>query len=150
MTWLLANWKLVLGAVLLSALSWFMYSSGENHIQQKWDKEKAEIVAQKLKDAEINAKTIHDLEVKNAKANNTIDSLAANNHALRLRLPPSCPASSSSGGSGQTTTGDGALHPDASEIIARYSTEVGREFVEADKVVEQCRVVFEWAKALPK
>lgn len=150
MTWILANWKLVLGATVLAVYTWFIYSSGEDHVQARWDKEKSEIVAIQLKQARDNAKTIHDLEVKNAQANNTIDTLAANNSSLRLRLPQRCAEIPSSSGSGQDATRDGTLYTDASEVIAGYTNETGRQFAEADKVIEQCRVVIDWAKALPK
>lgn len=149
---LLAYWKQILGAALAGALFLTGWHYGSAHVQANWDKQTAAAQAESMRVMQVHADMINTLEVQHDKNTTRIDQLAADNRSLRLRLQPtSCPSQDANPVSGvQAASGSRLLHLDPSEIIAGYTDEVGRQFVIADKVVEDCRVMQRYLQSLGK
>lgn len=147
MIWFLSNWKLVGSATIISILMYFSFSYGEDRVQQEWDKEKATLV----KAIVVNGQVVHDLGVSHDKDQILIDKLAADNHALWLRLPKTtCIGLNSPTTSGQAIAGVEPLPVEPQQALNRYTEGVGSLMHEADSIVNDCRVVMEWAKTLEK
>ena len=126
---------------LVAGALYKVWDMGGNHVQAKWDKDKAEQLAKNLADQ---AKLIKLEEKANAESQDNLR-LRANNHALWLRLPKTpC------GGSGQTgsdtTSGTGEL-PTQSELhLAEAKRQLDNEALRADEVVRACRVLNEFVR----
>lgn len=147
MIWLLANWRSTSIVVLIVGICYFSFSEGRDYTQRQWDKAKATLVKQVVDNAQV----VHDLGVSHDKDQTTIDKLAADNHALWLRLPKTpCVGVSPSSTSEQTPTGVEPLPTDPQQTINGYTEGVGSLMHEADTVVNDCRVVIEWVKTLEK
>lgn len=136
------------------------YLGGKHEVQQKWDKEKADKTASDLQMVLANQKLIKKLEeVKNVNITE-IDRLRANNHALWLRLPKTpCPAllaatsgnAAASAGvvSTETETAQGSTGGSvAQSAFDEYERGRNDEAYRADKIVEDCRAVVDWATSL--
>lgn len=130
---------------------------GRDEIQAQWDKEKAKRVAAHLQKIVANQKLIQHLEeTKNVNVTE-INRLRANNHALWVRLPKTaCPSaapttdSPTSPASGVVSTevegGQGEVSGDvAQQAFDDYERGRTDEAYRADAVVEDCRVLSDWA-----
>lgn len=133
---------------------------GRDESQAQRDKEKAEQVAAHLQKTLANQKLIQHLEeTKNVNVIE-INRLRANNHALWVRLPktacssatptadsPATPASgviSTSPESGQGEVSGGV----AQQAFDDYERGRDDEAYRADTLVEDCRVLHDWAESI--
>lgn len=134
------------------------YSEGEQDVQAKWDKEKAEQVASDLQATLANEKLKRQL--KDMENVNTIEinRLRDNNHALWLRLPktPCNPTVAATGSDSVAGSGIVSTAPETGQIETNGSVaqqgfdeyERGRndEAYRADSIVEGCRVLNDWSR----
>lgn len=92
---------------------------------------------------------ISRLEVKKNEANTVIDYLANSKPSGSLRLPKSaCPSQiQPSTGGEPAITGNGVLPTDAQIAFGEFTKGLDELAYRADQVVEECRVIQEWAKA---
>lgn len=101
--------------------------------------------------AETLAKRIQELEIKGAKDEETIRDYRKRNPSSGLRLPPpTCPGGTNPDGVVQGSSGSQSLSDRAQQAIDRYTEGVDALMLEADLIVNDCRVVFEWAKSMKK
>lgn len=146
-TWILENWKIIAVALIAAAV----FYSGTQYTQTKWDKATAKLVAEQLKASKENQAIISGLqETKNVNTKE-IERLAANNHALWMRLPKTpCSGLNTTSGSQDASAGSGELFTEAEKSFNEFTDGLGAEAERADKIVEQCRVVIDWAKSKSK
>lgn len=127
------------------------YLGGKHEVQQKWDKEKTIQTEANLKMVLANQKIITELGVQHAKNQSTIDSLHADVKRLRIILPKAtCPAVreiTAASGVSNSYAGDGSLSTTSQAAFDRFTTGLADDALEADNVVEKCRVIMEWAKS---
>ena len=147
--WLLKNWKLVASAVLVAGAFASGWVSGGDSVRRDWEvdihiRTKAQLAA-----LEANQKRITELEVtKNA----NLEKVRALNRELatyRVSMP-TCEGSGqtpATGGGAATSSGAGALSAELQGALDEFTAGVASDFDEADRVVESCRVVMEWAKS---
>lgn len=135
------------------------YVQGETHVQAEWDKAKAASVKAALDASIENQRRITELEGKKNDNLTEIDRLRANNHALWLRLPKTpcpggLPSTDTTSGSESTVTSGGVVHSDVPSVeesaLNAFDRAYSDEAYRADKLIEQCRVVVNWAKAQEK
>ena len=142
-------WKQIIGIFLLVSVYVTGHVQGSAQVQNSWDKEKAAIVKAQKEAEEKNAQIITDLEVQHSKDTDTINRLHAT-YSGGLHLPSNCPKATSTSGSLQTSNSGGQLPSKEQSALDYYTAETQQLMYEADEVVNQCRVVIEWAKTLPK
>ena len=147
MLWCLANWRTITITAIIVVLCSFSFKLGKEWVQSDWDKEKAVLVKYALD----NGKVVHDLGVKHDNDQIAIDKLHADNHALWLRLPKTaCVRLDTTESSGEAATTGELLPGDPQQAINGYTEGVRELMYKADSVVNDCRVVMEWAKSLEK
>ena len=121
------------------------YNQGEQYVQAKWDKAKAEQVAAQLKKNAEDLAALRKLE-ENKNANIAeIDSLRITlAKSKRLRIPTTCDDAGKT--SADNSAGAGEL-PTQSELdLAEARRELDEEAYRADRTVEDCRVLNEFVK----
>lgn len=152
--WALKNWRII--GFLLMAVGTFAagWVNGSDSVRREWEVDIHTRTKAALATAVENQKRLAALEeTKNANLKE-VDRLRANNHALWLRLPKTpCPGSVSDTTSGSIgIAGSGELPEgspgSAEQAINRFDRTFADEAYRADKVVEDCRVVVDWAKSL--
>lgn len=145
MTFLLTYWKQLTIALILAITYLAGVKSGSDRVSIKWEREKAAIVAEHLKQVELNAKRIVELEETKNENLAKVDKLYRDNRALRLRLP-TCKEVTTSGVA--AIAGSGTLPASPQQALDRYTEGVGQLMLEADRMTEVCRVVVDWAKSI--
>lgn len=153
MIWLLNNWKIIGSALLAAGIFASGWVSGSGSVHRDWDREKLEQAQAHAAALGANQKIIGSLQETKNENFTEIDRLRANNHALWLRLSKTaCDGTDTSSGSQDTTTGGGELHPpvpsSAEEALNGFDRTYSDEAYRADKIVEDCRVLSEWARKL--
>jgi len=161
LTWCVANWRIISFVVLLAGSFVTGWKTGGESVQRQWDvdihiRTKAvmeQVVANdqlktKLKEVQnVNTKTIDMLA-------STVRKLRADN---RLRLPaPPCsgglPDTDATSGSQDAATGNGELfepvQTGAEHALERFDGAYAEESERADKIIEGCRVLRDWAATL--
>ena len=121
------------------------YNQGEQYVQAKWDKAKAEQMSAQLKKNAEDLAALRKLEENANVESEDNKRLRANNHALWLRLPKTpC------GGSGETITdnftGTGELPTQGERDLAEAKRQLDEEAFRADEIVRACRVLNEFVK----
>jgi len=139
------------------------FKEGQKDVQAQWDAAKAVATKAALDATAANLKHITELEKTKNDNLATIDALHENNtqfrldkHTLWMRLQKATCAgglsdtTTSSGGT-NTTTSSGVVStkPQSSpeQAFGEFVGGAGDEAYRADKIVEDCRVVLDWAKA---
>lgn len=145
---MLNYWKPMAFALLIAFVAGIGYKAGANTVQQRWDADRAMLAEAKLAAVEQNQKAITNLQVIKNENLAQIDKLSRDNHALWLRLPKQvCGSASTASGGADTTPSDGELREDPEIALNHFAAGLADEAARADKIVEQCRVVMEWAKS---
>lgn len=137
------------------------YSEGEQDVQARWDKEKAEQMAADLQATLANEKLKTDLETtKNANLDYVSRVYFELGKSQRLRLPKTpcntattTTGSDSAAGSGVVSTAPEAGQDETDGGVAQQGFdeyERGRndEAYRADAVVEGCRVLNDWSRSM--
>lgn len=148
MTWIIENWKLVIGGILSIVLFGTGWHMGSSSVQDSWDKEKLANATLQAQLAEKNAKTIGDLE--NEKQSNLVIIDTLRSSITGLYLPTCSGQVHPSTGINPAASTSGLLPDGEQAAIDKYTTGTRQLLYEADKVVEQCRVMQEWIKTLPQ
>lgn len=158
MTFLLSNWRIIGAFMLVVALSLGAYKHGVDTTSTKYE---LQITADKLGEAQArelsraeNDKSIAKLQGEKYAAQKRINDLADELRRARVLLPgcgdimPSDPATAADN---QATAGRELL-PDTSEspqrALDRFMEGADNAAHDADTVVSECRVVYEWAKSI--
>jgi hypothetical protein len=144
MIWLRKYWRILALAGVAATLFGAGWWQGSDHVQRKWDEDKARQVKAQLEKNQADAAKLRKLEEMKNENLVEIDRLRANNHALWVRLPKTpCTGSAPSG---DTPAGAGEL-PTAPEIaFKRFTDGLAGEAYRADRVVEDCRVLNDFAR----
>lgn len=151
MTWLISNWKLVVSTALLLIAAASGFFAGKSYVQSQWDSDKLAMMEEASLMADTLAKKIQDLEVKGAKDEKTIRDYRRRNPTGGVHLPPTtCPGDTGPVGGVQRTAGDQPLPNPAQQAFDNYAAGTGDDALEADLTVNDCRIVFEWARSLKK
>jgi len=125
------------------------WNIGSDRVQHKWDKERLETAEAARVAAGKNAKIINDLEAEKNESNKTIDRLRDDIAGFRVRVPKTpCVRSDPSGRGGDATSTDGKPADQSQEAFDRFRHSLESDAANADKVIENCRVVVDWAKGL--
>lgn len=161
-TWCVANWRIITSVLLVAGSFVTGWTNGSDHVQRQWDvdihvRTKAALEQVKSND---NLKTKLE-EVKNVNTK-TVEMLATTIRTLRadnrLHLyPPTCPGglpdTVSTGGSKDGAASTGELSRDvpsaAENALNRFDAAYASEAERADKLIESCRVLVDWARAVP-
>jgi len=147
MIWILQNWRLVLSGILIIGLSAFFYTKGADSVQRDWDKEMLETAKEQAKATKRNLDTINSLEAVKNENLKTIATLRRDIGSIRVRLPAApCDRPNPSSGSKLTTTPTGELPIAPQDAFDRFRQRLESDALEADTIMESCRVVIGWAK----
>lgn len=138
---------------MLYALYWGIdhsgYTRGRDEVQADWDAERKQIAQESLESAQNNLQTITKLEeTKNANLK-TIAKLRLDIANLRVFLPTSPCVGTDTTGNG-STTGTWEQPDQAQKAFDRFTSGLESDAAEQDAVIEDCRVVIDWAKSLKK
>lgn len=152
MIWIINNWKLILQLALVIIAFTYGYSAGKVKVQSAWDKAKADQVEVDLQRVRDNQEIINSLEKTKNDNNKTISKLNDDLKSTRVRLPqmPSNNCNNTSSGSSDDITSSGAFSERAEEGLATFKSSVDTRALEADQIIEQCRVLRDWANSLNK
>lgn len=151
LTWILQNWRLVVGCALLTIVFVFGYTTGAQHVKRQWDVEISIHMKEALAAQAKNQTLVAQLEeTKNA----NLEKVTALEHdiaAMRVRLPSptrtgSVPQATAAIGSPPATAPTCEFPEQVQTEFAAFTAEVGAIVRDADEVVEQCRVITEWSK----
>lgn len=125
--------------------------NGADHVQRKWDVEIKLHLAEAQKAAEENQKLIVALEeTKNANLK-TVSALRRQLSAVRVSMPtPACGGLDAPSGSKDGTPGTGPLPKSPQAALDDFTAGLAELQLEADTVVEECRVVRDWAAKVKK
>lgn len=148
-------------AVAIGALLgvWYIHNDGRkvgaNEVRMEWAAETAKQAAELQRIAEANQRRVIELQETKNENLITIETLRSDVGTLRKRLhlpKPACPKmpeDSAAGGSihGTPATGNGT--DKTQEAFDRFTEGLGLDAAEHDQVIENCRVVVEWAATLP-
>lgn len=143
--------KIVAILALIAAIFTGGWSLGSGHTQNQWDKERLKLVEDSRIAAEANQKQIKELERTKDENLKTIDNLRDDVAGLRVRVPKTpCarPDTTSRGGDGTAASGEPA--DKTQESFDDFRRGLESDAASADKIIESCRVVVDWAKGLVK
>lgn len=141
MTFLLSNWRIILFAAIVAGA----FGSGWTVNQWRHDAEKkAEVEAQLAKE-KANSELITSLELKRNANIKTINSLRNDLAAERVRVPKFCVSDNTATGSADATTGSGSKPINAQAAFEKFRLGLESDAYGADEIVEQCRVLRDWA-----
>lgn len=151
---ILQNWRSILAVVIIAGASLTSYNKGKSVVQQEWDVDIAVQTLETLRITQENQKKITNLEVTKNENLNTIKNLHSDINDLRkrLRVPkPACPSQTdSTGGSIYESPTAGHSTDTTQEAFDRFTEGLGFDAVEYDRVMENCRIVMNWAASLPR
>ena len=140
--------KYALGAILMGLVLFGMWKAGCNHVQIQFDAYRLNEQALLTKEITDNETLKAQLEVSKNEAQTHIDALANNVRTVRVFLPnPACigeagPASSPAAAGGESLS---AKTPDPQADLDRFVGGVEALMLEADTVVNNCRMLQDWA-----
>ena len=140
------NWKAVLVLALLAAYSSWLWDTSAALVRAEWDRDRASRAESEAAAARLNAKKIFDLQGEKNENLKRIAALDAELADVRVRVPV-CPGPNSTAGVAGTATGAGALQETAQTGFDEFRQSLESSADRCDKLVENCRVVMEWAKS---
>lgn len=156
MTFLLANWKSLGALALLVVISLGSYKHGVDTTTTKYELQNTKRALAEAKAALENKLVIDTLRGEKDVAQKRIDDLAADNKRYRVLLPgcgrivPSTKPDAA-GGSAQAPAGGESL-PESTEgaqvALDAFMGESDADAYAADSLVNECRMVYKWAKDL--
>ena len=153
MTELLTKTILILTG--LAALAGKAYFLGQEDIQHEWDQERADFAITQM--AELVETQAHLMKLEATKNENTktITALKRDLDGVRVRLPVhKCAAEgdlpNATGTGANGATGSGIESDPAQAIFDEVVSELGQRAVAMDLLVEDCRVLRDWAAGLSK
>lgn len=146
MIWLLNNWKIIGSALLAVGIFASGWVSGSGSVHRELDREKLAQAQAHAKALVENQKTINKLEEQKNENLAKVKSLSRELRAFRLSIP-TCQALSATTGATQAA-GTGGISATVQESFDRFTEGVASDFEDADRVVEDCRVLSEWARKL--
>ena len=138
--------KYALGAILLVLFG--TWKAGCNHVQIQFDDYRLKEQALLTKEITDNETLKAQLEVSKNEAQTRIDALANNVRTQFVRLPATACISEAGPASSPTATGGESLPaktPDPQAALDRFVGGVESLMLEADTVVNNCRVLQDWA-----
>lgn len=141
--------KLIAVLVMLAALFAGGWNVGADRVQHKWDKERLEMAEELRVVAEENQRSINKLESTKDENLETISGLRDDIAGLRVRVPKApCAGTESSarGGDGVAAGGQSVDTPQAA--FDRFRRSLESDAADDGKIIENCRVVVDWAKGL--
>lgn len=148
MLWIIQNWKTIIGAIILLIVFATGWNFGEDSVTRKWEKEKAETQKELLEVAQKHAEMIQKLEVQHDKDQTDITDYKRT-HPASLYLPKTACAGLTSAVSGvQATPGKESFSSGTQQAIDHYTAGVDALMLEADLVVNDCRVAMDYLKSL--
>ena len=158
--------KLALGLLLVAAIAfaWWhhghqQYLAGKAEVQSLWDADKKVSPDTIIASLTANEALKSNLEINKNESQKRIDALAADHKRLRVLLPQFQVLSPAGASGGQVTPPGGGVSGLASgrelpgeaespqRALDEFMAENDEDALEADTVINSCRVVFEWAKA---
>ncbi len=153
MTELLTKTILILTG--LAALVGKAYFLGQESIQHEWDTERADFAITQM--AELAETQAHLMKLEATKNENTktIAALKRDLDGVRVRIPVhKCAAEgglpNTTGTGANGATGSGQQLEDAQSVFDEVVGELGQRAVAMDLLVEDCRVLQQWAAGLSK
>jgi hypothetical protein len=139
--WATENWRLLIGAAVCIAIFGTGYNIGVNSEQQKQAKKDAVAAADAMSAMTTHAKMILDLEVQHDKDEKYIRDYKRTHPDGGLYLPPTpCAGPANSGGNVQAAPRKESLSVRTQQAINSYTKGVDALMLEADLVVNDCRV----------
>ena len=162
LTWCVANWRIILSVALVAGSFVTGWANGSGHTQRQWDIDVHIRTKAVLEQVQANDRLKTALEETKNVNSKTIDMLAATITKLRadnrLHLYPTpctggLPSADTSSGSKDAPTGNGfvsePVQSGAEEALNSFDGAYAAEALRADKIVEDCRVLRDWAMSLP-
>jgi hypothetical protein len=139
---ILAYWKQIVGVAILGMIFYAGWNLGSSSVQGRWDKERAATQAELLGIAQKHADMIQTLEIRHDKDAKDIRDYKRTHPDGGLYLPPTpCAGPAGPIGGVQTTAGKESFSGGAQQAINNYTKGVDALTLEADEVVNDCRVV---------
>ena len=153
MTELLTKTILILTG--LAALAGKAYFLGQEDIQHEWDKERADFAITQMAELAETQAHLMSLEKKKNENTKTITALKRDLDGVRVQVPVhKCPAEGSlpnaTGTGANGATGSGIESDPAQASFDNFIGELGQQAVKMDLLVEDCRVLRDWAAGLSK
>lgn len=158
---------LVLLLIAGAAFAWWhhgnlRYAEGQAEVQAHWDADKKVSADTIIASLTANEALKSNLEINKNESQRRIDALAADNKHLRVLLPQFQVLSPAGASGGQVTPPGGGVSGLASgrelpgeaespqRALDEFMAENDEDALEADTVINSCRVVFEYLKAQAK
>lgn len=141
--------KYILAIVIIAASVAGGWSLGADRVQRKWDKERLAIADESREAAERSQKHINELEKTKYENDATISKLRDDVAGFRVRVPKApCTRPEPAGGSEGAVAGTGQPVDKSQEAFDDFRRGLESDAENADKIIENCRVVADWAKGL--
>lgn len=145
--------KTILIITALSAIAAKAYFLGQEGVQNEWDKERADFAVAQMEELAETQKHLMTLEATKHENLKTINALSADLKSIRVQVPVrgcatdgSLPTPTSTGSDG--AAGSGVESNPAQAVFDEVVGVLGQQAVEMDVLVEQCRVLKNWANSL--
>ena len=147
------KWIAIIGAI--TALVGKAYFLGQENVQNEWDTERADFAITQMAELAETQAHLMSLEKKKNENNKTITALKRDIDGIRVRVPVhkcaaegSLPSTTGTGANG--ATGSGEQLENAQSVFDEVVGELGQRAVAMDLLVEDCRVLRDWAAGLSK
>lgn len=157
MSYLLVNWRIIGAVAIVAALLFGAYEHGVSTTTSKYELRIAERDLADAKAALENKRVIDTLRGEKDDAQKRIDTLAADNKRYRVLLPrcgrimPVPNTDNPASGGVQATAGREPL-PESAEgaqgALDAFVAGSDADAYAADSLVNECRMVYKWAKGL--
>jgi hypothetical protein len=153
MIWLLKNWRIIGGILLAAGTFAAGWVNGSDSVRREWEVDIHIRTKQHMAELVNSQKIITTLEEQKNANLKEVDRLRANNRALWLRLPKTpCPGGLPETATSNTGVASGGELPaevqsGAEQALNRFDSAYSDEAYRADRIVEECRVVVNWAKS---
>lgn len=147
-TFVIQNWKTILGAVLIVGSFLTGYFKGSDSVKRDWDLDIHLRVKEQLAFVEKNQKLIVALEETKNENLKIVNQLADVTRAVRVRVPTTaCVRSTPTPSrSEDVPAASGVVPATSQETFDSFRSGLESDALEADRIVEDCRVVVDWAK----
>ena len=151
MTELLTKTILILTGI--AALTGKAYFLGQENVQNEWDKERADFAITQMQELAETQVYLMKLEATKNENNKTITALKRDLDGVRVHLPVhKCPTEgnlpNATSTSANGATGSGVESDPAQAGFDNFIGELGQQAVKMDLLVEDCRVLRDWANSL--
>lgn len=147
--------KTILILTGLAALAGKAYFLGQENVQNEWDKERADFAITQMQELAETQAHLMKLEENKRENLKTINTLSADLKSIRVRIPVhKCPAegdlpnATSTGADG--VAGSWQQLESAQSVFDEVVGELGQRAVAMDLLVEDCRVLQQWANSLTR